>query len=115
MIQSHEDSTTDDRHSRQVLVLLRTLDINIWDAEDLFDILDVDEINGATGAYRYDHDNDGIWDATDNDDDNDGLLDWFEQNDGNSLTGQFDHDNDGLDDNEDDDDDDDGILDELEA
>jgi voltage-gated sodium channel len=27
----------------EVLVLLRTLDINIWDAEDLFDILDVDD------------------------------------------------------------------------
>ena len=32
---------------------------------------------------------------TDGDDDNDGLSDWWEQNDGNDLTGQFDHDNDG--------------------
>merc|ERR1719421_960361 len=28
---------------QEVVVLLRTLDINIWDAEDLFDILDVDD------------------------------------------------------------------------
>ena len=52
---------------------------------------------------------------TDTDDDNDGLSDWFENNDGNGLTGQFDHDNDGLADYVDDDDDNDGILDSLEA
>merc|ERR1719316_27635 len=28
---------------QEVVMLLRTLDINIWDAEDLFDILDVDD------------------------------------------------------------------------
>jgi len=85
------------------------------DGEDTDDdndnILDVDEIGGAIGAYRYDHDNDGIWDSTDTDDDNDGLSDWFEANDGNSLTGQFDHDNDGIEDHVDDDDDNDGIID----
>ena len=82
-----------------------------YDDDDNDNILDVDEIDGAAGSYRYDHDNDGIWDLTDNDDDNDGLMDWFEINDGNDLTGQFDADNDGLDDYEDDDDDNDGILD----
>ena len=51
---------------------------------------------------------------TDTDDDNDGLSDWFENNDGNDMTGQFDHDNDALDDNEDDVDDNDGIIDSLE-
>ena len=66
-------------------------------------------------SYRYDHDNDGIWDKTDTDDDNDGLSDWFENNDGNDLTGQFDHDNDGVSDYLDDDDDGDGILDEFES
>ena len=66
----------------------------------------MDEIGGAWANYRYDHDNDNIWDATDLDDDNDGLSDWFEKNDGNDATGQFDHDNDGLDDHLDDDDDD---------
>ena len=43
------------------------------------------------------------------------VLDWFEQNDGNSQTGQFDHDNDGIADNIDDDDDNDGIIDILES
>ena len=89
------------------------------DADDTDDdndnILDVDEVDGATGVYRYDHDNDGIWDSTDTDDDNDGLSDWFEVNDGNSLTGQFDHDNDGVEDHLDDDDDNDGIEDIFEV
>ena len=49
------------------------------------------------------------------DDDNDGLSDWFENNDGNSETGQFDHDNDSIPDHEDDDDDGDGIIDDLEV
>ena len=31
-------------------MLLRTLDINIWDAEDLFDILDVDDSGLAAPA-----------------------------------------------------------------
>ena len=39
------------------------------------------------------------------DSDNDGLSDYYENNDGNNLTGQFDHDNDGLADHLDDDDD----------
>ena len=42
--------------------------------DDNDNILDVDEIGGATGAYRYDHDNDGIPDVDDWDDDNDGIL-----------------------------------------
>ena len=78
-------------------------------------ILDVDELDGANGQWRYDHDNDGLEDVLDTDDDNDGLTDWFESNDGNDETGQFDHDNDGIDDVTDDDDDGDGILDELEV
>ena len=49
------------------------------------------------------------------DDDNDGLSDWFENNDGNDMTGQFDHDNDGVEDHLDADDDGDGILDEYEV
>ncbi|MBJ24429.1 MAG: hypothetical protein CMB64_07155 [Euryarchaeota archaeon] len=83
--------------------------------DDNDNILDVDEIGGAFSNYRYDHDNDAIWDKTDNDDDNDGLDDWWEVNDGNSLTGQFDSDNDGLDNYLDSDDDGDGIEDILEA
>ena len=41
------------------------------------------------GAYRYDHDNDGIWDATDNDDDNDGLPTGLNKTTA-TPTGQFD-------------------------
>ena len=80
--------------------------------DDNDDILDVDEIDGPIGLWRYDHDNDGLTDRVDTDDDNDGLSDWFEQNDGNPLTGQFDHDNDGIEDHLDDDDD--GFTDEEE-
>ena len=79
--------------------------------DDNDNILDADEADGDFGNYRYDHDNDGIWDLSDTDDDNDGLSDWFEANDGNDLTGQFDSDNDGIENQFDDDDDDDGILD----
>jgi hypothetical protein len=43
------------------------------------------------------------------------LSDWFENNDGNDMTGQFDHDNDGLSDYVDEDDDGDGILDIFES
>ena len=83
--------------------------------DDNDNILDTEEIGGPTSTgYRYDHDNDGIVDMTDNDDDNDGLSDWFENNDGNDMTGQFDHDNDAIDDHIDDDDDNDGIIDDLE-
>ncbi len=82
--------------------------------DDNDNILDVDEVDGAIGLWRYDHDNDGLTDRVDTDDDNDGLSDWFEQNDGWDYTGQFDHDNDGIPDHLDDDDDADGILDEDE-
>ena len=86
-------------------------------------IVDLSVLEAAIPSYSTlleetragDHDNDGIWDASDLDDDNDGLSDWFENNDGNHLTGQFDHDNDGVADYLDADDDNDGILDEFES
>ena len=75
----------------------------------------MEEYDGTTGSKKYDPNEDGPWEARDKKDDKEGFTDWFEQNDGNDLTGQFDHDNDGLSDHEDDDDDSDGIPDILES
>ena len=38
-------------------------DLLLLSDDDNDNILDVDEIGGSWASYRYDHDNDGIWDA----------------------------------------------------